>query len=134
MRYIWHILFGALLSTLMYVALLYLDVIINIDLFTGIILVIIYSILPDIDIKDSKIRKIVMPLLIILIIISYFIEYYVLCLSLILMFIFILLLKHRTITHTIWFAFIISIPFYQNIGYFVIAFVSYASHLVLDRL
>ena len=68
MRYIWHILFGALLSTLMYVALLYLDVIINIDLFTGIILVIIYSILPDIDIKDSKIRKIVMPLLIILII------------------------------------------------------------------
>jgi len=132
MKYYTHILFGMILAFFAYFGLLYFDIVKGFDP-VFVIIVIIYSILPDIDIKSSKIRKIVMPILIFIVLLSYYIEEYLMMFSVLLVIAFIYLLKHRTITHTVFFAFVVSLPFYQNIAYMVLAFVAYLSHLILDR-
>ena len=133
MKYYTHILFGFVLAILMYLAVIYLDISITFDYLVVVVIVIIYSILPDIDIKKSKIRKIMMPILIFLVLLFYYTEQYLVMLFVLLVIAFIYSLKHRTLTHTIMFGILVSLPWYQNIVYMLLAFVSYLSHILLDR-
>jgi len=132
MKYYTHMLFGMILAFFAYFVMLYLDLIGEFDMLFAICLVIIYSILPDIDIRKSKIRRFVMPILIFLVLLMYYIQNFLVMLSLLVLIAFIYMLKHRTFTHTIFFAVLVSLPL-QNLVYIILGFVAYLSHLILDR-
>ena len=96
-----------------------------------------YSILPDID-TTSKIRKIVVPIMILLALVMFFINGLISFLILLLLGV-IFTLKHRGITHRYWFAFVIALPLLYifslnktGLVYYFIAVISYGSHLFLD--
>ena len=96
-----------------------------------------YSILPDID-TTSKVRRIVVPIMILLALVIFFINELISFLILLLLGV-IFMLKHRGITHRYWFAFAIALPLLYIFGmnktgfvYYFIGVTSYMSHLFLD--
>jgi membrane-bound metal-dependent hydrolase YbcI (DUF457 family) len=104
---------------------------------------VLYSLLPDIDIKSKGSQIFYSIILITLIILCYynlsFIASIIAIISIIPQ-----LFSHRNFTHSLWFALIFPVPFYflfvhfnLSVGYFILFYISalsgYLSHLILDK-
>ena len=130
-----HITFGVILSLIVYLLLISLNFVdFNIEsliIFT--LIATIYSILPDIDIRTSKAYQLFLFTSIVLIF-YLLLQKETLYIMIILSVMFVtLFLKHRGITHKIWFGLLISLPLVLiSWVAFVIGFVAYLSHLILD--
>lgn len=158
MNYKAHIIFGFIISLIvgfiLYYFKIYYPIITLSYIITIPIIVFIYSQLPDIDHRESIIRWIVTSFTLIFsvyILGRYFYQYLmnlspkifdifiILILLIILSLIWILpkispnLFGHRKKFHTILFGILLSLPLlYFNYIYFIVAFISYLSHLILD--
>lgn len=103
---------------------------------------ILYSILPDIDMPSSKIRMLLDRIF--LSIIFFSLIAYIITNSQIFMYIsiiftilllFLYLVRHRGIFHTIWMGFILSIPLYIINPYLAgFAFLGFFSHVAIDMI
>ncbi len=105
----------------------------------------VYSLIPDLDLKNSWIKQQFNRIVLYLLIMSAIIYLFtgtgtLLFLIGILIFIEIILqiLKHRTITHSPIFGIILSLPLllidYPNIGYFIGGLIGILSHWVVDHI
>ncbi|MCD6476612.1 MAG: metal-dependent hydrolase [Candidatus Aenigmarchaeota archaeon] len=97
------------------------------------IIVGIYSILPDLDIKTSKIFNLILSIgLISIIILSYF-TYIIYSILIAVVLLLISTMKHRGHMHSIFFMIIFSIPLlYLGIYVAIIGAIAYLSHLFAD--
>ncbi|MBD3261971.1 MAG: hypothetical protein GF334_09975 [Candidatus Altiarchaeales archaeon] len=111
------------------------------DLVFCVILSVTYSLLPDLDIPTSRIRRLTSRLLLtsslsclILVIQKTNITLLLICLASTLLLYFFWSLRHRGFLHTLHWAFIMSLPLgFFNLTWFLFAFTGYFSHLLVDR-
>ncbi|NOR85453.1 hypothetical protein GQ473_04995 [archaeon] len=130
--YMTHILFGIVLC-LIFVFLNENIIRMNVNLLVLILLVIIYSTLADVDISSSKARKAVNVLGILMIIVGTFLNQKFAVLSVAFVLLAVQFLKHRKFMHSILAMLIFSLPMlFIDYSYFVIAIISYFSHLLSD--
>lgn len=133
--YKFHIIFGLLLSALvgytLYVNKFYDFTIQRLVMITA--LIFIYSILPDIDISSSKISKMFRIICLVLIIVFLFLNLVKLAIILSIILLILEFVKHRTFIHTLSFGLILSLPLlYIDYTTALFAFLSYFSHLLID--
>jgi len=131
-----HIAFGLLLTLSLYFLLFKFgyESLSLMELLTITIITVIYAILPDIDVKTSKAYNILLFASLFLIILFAVEEEYLYTILITLILLTVSLLRHRGITHTVWFGLLISLPLVL-IGrlYPIYGFLAYTSHLFLDR-
>ena len=143
MNYKQHILVGLVFSIIsLFIMSRYFSVNIAIqDILVSLLICICYSILPDVDTPASKARQGVTIGLGVLglyfllnskIILASVLS--MVSLLLIWMMDFVFNVKHRGVFHTVPFAFLLSVPImFLGIPVFIIAFISYLSHLLADE-
>jgi len=144
MNYKNHILFAITLNIIVLFLLFYykvfrFEVSVSIVIYCFII-IILSSILPDLDSASSKIRGLIYFLMIFLIFYNLYVEDYFTILFLSLLSFYILLMKHRAGlfglgTHSLILGLIIASIlyfYYNNILYFIVFIVSFYSHLLAD--
>jgi membrane-bound metal-dependent hydrolase YbcI (DUF457 family) len=148
-----HLIFGCLFVILWLNVLYFFKIQLNMeDIITLVVLTLFLSLLPDLDLRKSKIREFVSSVSAFTISLFYILTfrsvwYYGLLFFLILYSIFRYLpTKHRGLSHTfkfsLTFSLFISLLFYfllklslvESLFWFVIIFSSYSFHLILDRL
>ena len=110
------------------------------DLFYLVPIMVVYSLLPDIDLGNSKIgrsvRMMLSVLALVLVVLSFYFSakfqaYALLCLSLLLLLQFV---RHRKFTHTIRSALLFSLPIIVlGLDFFIFAFLNYFFHLLFDK-
>lgn len=95
---------------------------------------IVYTLLPDVDIGNSKLGKFLRISLVILAILFILFNHYLLTILSLGLLLIMLLIKHRGFFHTIRAAFVFSLPLLiYSFDAFIIASCMYLLHLVLDR-
>ncbi|MBI5388980.1 metal-dependent hydrolase [Candidatus Woesearchaeota archaeon] len=105
-----------------------------IDIILLIPIILFYSILPDIDIASSRSRRMVTAASLVIILACFWLDKKWLGISISVALLLLELVKHRTFIHSITTALVFSLPFwFYNPKFFVVALVSYLSHLALDR-
>ncbi|MFT4310731.1 MAG: hypothetical protein ACMXYC_03800 [Candidatus Woesearchaeota archaeon] len=98
-------------------------------------LIVLYGLLPDIDIGTSKIRTWMMPIVLVMCLFFVVFDYMWATIGLLLLLLFIHLLRHRGFSHTWLGSVVFCIPLlFFGIEFFLVGWMSYAVHLVLDRL
>ncbi|MBR9690422.1 hypothetical protein GOV08_01935 [Candidatus Woesearchaeota archaeon] len=131
-----HILFGIIFVMIIYLVsqYLYFFRVSKLSLLIGLPILFIYPILPDIDIRSSKIRQIVTIVGLLIVLFSILFNEKLLSVSLTLILIVIQFLKHRKFIHTVAAGLLFSLPLlFFNPIVAVLAFAGYFSHLVLDK-
>ena len=130
-----HIVFGIIISALFY----YLVTnenwfkISNFELMLAIPVILLYSILPDVDLANSKIRGILMVTALFITLISVFMGYKMFSIGLLVVLILMQFLEHRKFIHSLISGVLFSIPFvFYSWPLTIFAFISYLSHLLLD--
>ncbi len=130
-----HILFGTILALLVYIILIYTKYIhfyIS-NLLTITLVSILYSILPDIDIRTSKAYQLFIFVAMVLILYTLYLNKLMYTSIIVLTVVAVSLLKHRGITHRWWFGVLISLPLLLNdTSTFLCGLTAYMSHLLLD--
>jgi hypothetical protein len=141
-----HILFASLLFIIFY---LFFGEILSItgpNMFLAFIFCVLYSLIPDLDLKSSWIKgqfnQIVIYAIVILGIIYLFISpninYLIIISVLILIEIFLLLVKHRDILHSPLIGVLFAVPLlfinYPNVTYFIAGCIGILSHWLLDKI
>lgn len=97
-------------------------------------IVLIYSILPDIDTPSGKLRRIFTPAILILALISIILQLYFVALIAVSVLLFLSFLKHRGKLHSLAAALVFSLPLmYYDTFFCIFALIGYFSHLVLDK-
>ncbi len=138
-----HILGYIAFATLLLAGLSYYKIGLQKDIIVfGNLIGVLYSILPDIDTPSSKIRTLIERIL--LAVISFSLIAYIFTgnsyflYTLIILFLFLLflyLVRHRGIFHTIWMGFILSLPLYIINPYLAgFAFLGFFSHVAIDMI
>lgn len=133
-----HLLGGLIITIIIALPSLYYNLITP-NLYNLIIIVLVwltYSLLPDIDIGTSKIRKFYTIIVALLIIYSLLYSHITFGIVLASTLIFIQFLKHRGLSHSFIFGLLVSAPLYfyfDNYMLAIIAYTNFLSHLVLDR-
>lgn len=95
---------------------------------------IVYTLLPDVDIGNSKLGKFLRVCLAVLAILFLISKHYLLAILSLVLLLIMLLVKHRGFFHTIRAAFLFSLPLLlYSFDAFIIASCMYLLHLVLDR-
>lgn len=98
------------------------------------LIVLVYSILPDIDTPSGKLRRIFTPAILFLALIAIIIQLYFVALIAVLVLLFLSFLKHRGRLHSLAAALAFSLPLmYYDIFFCIFALIGYISHLVLDK-
>jgi len=141
-----HILFASLLLIIFYLFFVDILSITGPNMFLAFVFCILYSLIPDLDLKNSWIKeqlnKIVLYAIVILGIIYLFVSpnfTYILIIGvLFLIEIFLLLVKHREILHTPLIGVLFAVPLlfvnYPNIVYFLAGCIGILSHWLLDKI
>lgn len=97
------------------------------------LILLIYSILPDIDTPVGKLRKTFTPAILLIIVITILLKLYFISLIAALLLLALSILKHRGRVHSLTAALAFSLPLlYYDMFYFVFALIGYSSHLLLD--
>jgi hypothetical protein len=141
-----HILFASLLFIIFYLFFVDILSITGPNMFLAFVFCILYSLIPDLDLKSSWIKgqfnHIVLYAIVILGIVYLFVSpnfvYLLIIGILILVEIFLLLIKHRDILHTPLVGVLFAVPLlfinYPNIVYFLAGCIGILSHWLLDKI
>ena len=105
----------------------------DLELALSLPVVLFYSILPDIDLPNSKIRCILMPTILFIVLISIVMKFKALAIGLLVVMILMQFLKHRKFIHSVTAGIIFTLPLiFYSFPLTIFAFISYLSHLLLD--
>ena len=96
-------------------------------------LILFYSILPDLDLANSKIRGIITVTILVIALIAVLMEIKMLALGILVALILIQFLEHRKFIHSVLAGLLFSLPFVlYSLPLAIFAMISYMSHLLLD--
>jgi len=105
-----------------------------IELFFSIPVVLVYSLLPDIDLHSSKISHLFRGLALLFVLLAIIFDLKKFSITIIAVLIIMEFLKHRKFIHSITAGLILSLPLiYFSPILSIFAFIAYLSHLLLDR-
>lgn len=130
-----HIVFGIIIASIFFYLVRNQDLfqMSNLELALSLPVVFLYSILPDVDLTNSKIRGILMVTGLFIAVIAILMEFKMLAFGLIAVMILMQFLEHRKFVHSVIAGALFSIPFaFYSWPLTIFAFVSYLSHLLLD--
>lgn len=131
-----HIWIGVISSFLIICALIYFNIL-KLDLKISLIslpVIWLYSQLPDIDHKMSRIRFYFYLVWIIIFGLTIYYKLYPGIIVLIILFVLVLFMKHRGMMHKYLIGLFFSCIFFFNIQLFLVAFISYTSHILADKI
>ena len=134
--YKWHIIFGVLFAGL-FVYISYKYKIFNLtflEIISAAPILLIYSILPDIDVSSSKISSLFRVVGLSIILVAILFDLKILAISIASILLILQFVKHRKFIHTVTAGVIFSLPLlYFNFIIALFAFIGYSSHLLIDR-
>lgn len=133
--YKWHIIFGLMFAGL-FVYISYKYKIFNLtllEIISAAPILLIYSILPDMDISSSKISSLFRIIGLSIILAAVLLDLKILVISIASILLILQFVKHRKFIHTIVAGAIFSLPLlYFNYVIAILAFIGYFSHLLID--
>ena len=130
-----HIAFGIIIALLFFYLVRNQDLfqMSNLELALSLPVVFLYSILPDVDLTNSKIRGILMVTGLFITLIAILMQFSMLAIGLLVVMILMQFLEHRKFIHSVVAGVVFSIPFvFYSLPLTIFAFISYVSHLLLD--
>jgi len=106
------------------------------SLLISIPIILIFSVLADVDSYSSKIRTLILVSGLILIFLTIYLDVYSGAYLLIGILIFLALQRHRGFLHTVIAALIFSIPIFLILGFYIslLSFSAYSLHLIIDKI
>ena len=134
--YKWHIIFGVLFAGL-FVYVSYMFKLFNLtflEIISAAPILLIYSILPDMDISSSKISSFLRIVGLSIILVAVLFDLKILAISIASVLLILQFVKHRRFIHTVTAGIIFSLPLvYFSYIIALFAFIGYSSHLLIDK-
>jgi len=130
-----HIIFGVIITALFFYLVRNQDFfkMSDLELVLSLPVVLLYSVLPDVDLANSKVRGILIVTGLFVALISILAEFNMLAIALLVVMILMQFLEHRKFIHSMVAGVIFSLPFiFYSFPLTIFAFISYLSHLLLD--